>query len=98
LLLDSLGLGAPLWWLTGQALNLLLWIAHSVAASTRMATIADMPAWSLAAIALGGLWLGLWTSRPRLFGLLPIAAGVAGASVMPVPDLLITGDGRHLAI
>jgi competence protein ComEC len=98
LLLDAVGLGRPFWWLTGQAITFLLWIAHSVAASTRMATIADMPSWSLAAIALGGLWLGLWTSRPRLFGLAPIAAGLTGAIATPVPDLLLTGDGRHLAI
>jgi competence protein ComEC len=98
LLLDSIGLGKPLWWLTGQAIAFLLWIAHGVAASTRMATIGDMPAWSLAAIAMGGLWLGLWTSRPRLAGLVPIAAGLVGALSTPAPDLLITGDGRHLAI
>ena len=98
LLLDSVGLGAPLWWLTERALHLLLWLAHSVAASTRMATIGDMPVWALIAIVLGGLWLGLWTSRPRLLGLVPVAIGIVGAWATPAPDLLVTGDGRHLAI
>ena len=32
LAIDRIGLGAPLWWLTEQALNLLLAIAHGVAA------------------------------------------------------------------
>jgi competence protein ComEC len=63
-----------------------------------MATIGDMPAWSLAAITFGGLWLGLWTTRPRLLGIIPIATGVLGAALTPQPDLLVTGDGRHLAL
>lgn len=46
----------------------------------------------------GGLWLCLWTSRPRLLGLVPFAFGALGAALSPTPDLLVTGDGRHLAI
>jgi competence protein ComEC len=98
LLLDSIGLGAPLWWVAGQSIDALLWIARTVAASTRMATIGDMPNWALASITAGGLWLALWTTKPRLIGLAPIALGVAGAAMTPQPDLLVTGDGRHLAI
>ena len=98
LLLDAVGLGAPMWWATAQSIDFLLWIARTVAASTRMATIGDMPAWTLAVITLGGLWLGLWTSPMRLAGLAPIAIGVVGAMLTPRPDLLVTGDGRHLAI
>jgi competence protein ComEC len=33
LFLDVAGLGAPLWWAAGQALVLLLWIAHEVASA-----------------------------------------------------------------
>lgn len=98
LLFDAAGLGAPFWWLTEQGLRFLLWIAHTVAASTRMATIGDMPGWALGAISLGGLWLGLWNSRPRLLGLAPVGAGIIGAVSIPAPDLLVTGDGRHLAV
>ena len=47
---------------------------------------------------LGGLWLCLWTTRVRLLGVLPIALGGAAALAAPTPDLLITGDGRHLAV
>ena len=46
----------------------------------------------------GGLWLCLWTTRLRLFGLVTIAAGALGAAVAEAPDLLITGDGKHLAV
>jgi len=99
LLLDAVGLGTPLWWLTGRAIDALLWIAHTVAgAQGAVAMLAAIPRWTFAAIVFGGLWLCLWTTRARLLGLLPIVAGAAGAIAAPVPDLLITGDGRHLAL
>ena len=34
----------------------------------------------------------------RLFGFLPIAVGAAAAFASPTPDLLVTGDGRHLVV
>ena len=99
LLLDAVGLGAPLWFLAGAAIDLLLWIAHSVAgARGAVATLASMPPWAFALMVAGGLWLSLWTSRARLLGLVPFAIGVAGASLSSAPDLMVTGDGRHLAI
>ncbi|MEO7240750.1 MAG: ComEC/Rec2 family competence protein, partial [Sphingomicrobium sp.] len=99
LLLDSVGLGRPLWWLTGLSIDALLALAHRVAgARGAVAMLATMPPWSFAMIVAGGLWLFLWTSRARLLGLVPAAIGAAGAALAPVPDLLITGDGRHLAL
>lgn len=99
LLFDIVGLGAPLWFLTGLSLDGLLWIAHAVAASRgAVAMLAAMPGWALASMVLGGLWLCLWTTRPRLLGLVPVAIGAAAAALSPTPDLLVTGDGRHLAL
>lgn len=99
LLLDLVGLGAPLWFLVGLSIDLLLWIAHGVAdAPGAVATLAAMPGWALASMVAGFLWICLWRSRARLLGLVPFAIGAAGASASPVPDLLVTGDGRHLAI
>jgi len=46
----------------------------------------------------GGLWLCLWAGRVRLLGLLPIAIGGAAALASPTPDILVTGDGRHLVV
>jgi competence protein ComEC len=99
LLLDLSGAGAPLWYLTGVAIDGLLWLAHWVAsASGAVATLASMPGWAFVLMVIGGLWVCLWTTRPRLLGLVPILIGAAGAALAPAPDLLITGDGRHLAI
>jgi competence protein ComEC len=99
LFLDIAGLGAPLWWLCGLSLNLLLGLAHVVADSRgAVALLATMPPWALGTMVAGGLWLFLWTSRARFLGLLPIVVGAVAAALSPTPDLLVTGDGRHLAL
>ncbi|HUE78118.1 MAG TPA: ComEC/Rec2 family competence protein [Sphingomicrobium sp.] len=99
LLLDVVGIGAPLWWLAGLSLDALLGIAHLVADSRgAIAMLAAMPPPALGMMVAGGLWLCLWTTRPRMLGLAPILAGAAAAAMAPTPDLLVTGDGRHLAV
>ena len=99
LLLDVFGLGAPLWALTGMAIDALLWLAHQVgSASGAVATLASMPGWAFGLMVAGGLWLALWTRRARLLGLVPFVIGAAGAAAAPSPDLLVTGDGKHLAV
>jgi competence protein ComEC len=99
MILDFVGLGAPLWSVTGLALDGMLWIAHKVStAPGAVAMLATMPVWALASMVFGGLWVCLWTRTVRLLGLVPFAIGAAGAAATPVPDLLITGDGRHLAV
>jgi competence protein ComEC len=57
-----------------------------------------MPRGAFALIVAGGLWLCLWRTRWRLYGLAPAAAGALWALATPSPDLLVTGDGRHLAV
>lgn len=99
LLLDGLGLGAPLWWLCGLALDLLLWIAHTTAdAPGSVSALPAMPRAAFGLMAAGGLWLALWRTRVRWAGALPFAVGAVWAAMTPAPDLIITGDGRHLAI
>jgi competence protein ComEC len=99
LLLDLVGLGAPFWWLMAKTLDLLLLIAHTVAASP-WATMASpsLSAEAFGATILGGLWCLLWRSRWRWAGLVPVLAGVAVVATAPLPDVLITGDGRHVAV
>lgn len=99
LLFDTVGLGAPFWWLAGLGLKLLLGLAHAVAAAPgAVATMPTMPRGAFALIVAGGLWLALWRTRWRRLGLLPIVAGAVWALATPAPDLLVTGDGRHLAL
>jgi len=99
LFLDIAGLGAPAWWLCGRAIGLLLWISTKVGtASGAVTMLPSMPQWAFAAMVAGGIWLCLWQSRVRLLGLLPFVIGAVGAALTPTPDLLVTGDGMHLAV
>jgi competence protein ComEC len=99
LLLDLAGLGTPFWWLCGQALNGLLALAHGVAnAPGAVALFPRAGAGVYALFVIGGLWLFLWRSRARWMGLAPVAIASMLVAVQPVPDLLVTGDGQHVAI
>ena len=98
LALDALGLGRPVWALTGLAISALLGLAHGVANATRIALLSDVPLWAFACLVGGLVWIGLWTTRVRLLGLLPIAVGAAAAFAAPKPDPLVGGDGRHLVV
>jgi competence protein ComEC len=99
LLFDLAGLGAPFWRLAGGALDLLLALAHAVAAAPgAVARLPTLPASAFALMVAGGLWLALWRSGWRRLGLVPAAAGAVAALMTPTPDLLVTGDGRHLAL
>lgn len=99
LILDAIGLGAPLWAATGWAIDLILALAHRVgSAEGAIAMLPSMPRWAFAAMVLGGLWTCLWTGRVRAWGAIPFAFGAVGAAMSPVPNLLVTGDGQHLAL
>jgi competence protein ComEC len=99
LLFDLAGLGAPFWWLAGKALSFLLGLAHSAAAAPgAVAMLPTMPAPAFALIAFGGLWICLWRTGIRRLGALPVLAGALWTLSTPAPDILVTGDGRHLAV
>jgi competence protein ComEC len=99
LLFDIVGLGAPFWWLTEQALNLLLLIAHGVAVNPWAVMLAPaVSGWTFGAIVVGGLWCLLWRSGWRWVGLAPVMVGVVAILMSSAPDILVTGDGRHVAV
>jgi len=99
LFLDLIGLGAPVWWLAGQSLDFMLWIAHFTA--SQPGAVKMMPQMSRLTFALfvgGLLWLALWRGRTRLLGLVPASLATLMLLATPIPDLLISGDGRHVGI
>jgi competence protein ComEC len=98
LLFDSVGLGAPFWWVTEKALALLIGLAHLVAdAPGAVATLPRFPSGGFALAAAGGLWILIWRTRWRWWGAVPLAVGMATLLAQPRPDLLVTGDGRNIA-
>ena len=99
LLLDLAGVGAPFWWVTGKSLQLLLSLAHWTASAPGAVTmLPSMPTAAFALMIAGGIWLILWCTRWRVWGLAPMAGGALWALSTPTPDLIVTGDGRHLAL
>lgn len=99
LLFDSVGLGAPFWWVTDKALQALILLAHLVAdAPGAVAMLPTFPRWGFALAVFGGLWLLLWKTGWRRAGAVPLLTGLAALLVQPRPDILVTGDGRHIAV
>jgi len=99
LVLDLAGLGAPAWWLAGQSIDLMLVLAHWVA--DRPGAVTTLPAMGRGSIALfvaGGLWLALWLGRVRLWGLAPVLVATVSLAFLRPPDVLVSGDGRHVGI
>lgn len=99
LLFDLFGLGGPFWWLAGQSLEALLALARFTSAMP--GSTSTMPAFGAGIFALflsGGLWLALWRGKVRLLGLVP--AGIAAVLLVNLdpPDVLVSGDGRHVGI
>lgn len=99
LLFDTIGLGAPFWWITARSIEALTGLAHWVADRPGAVTMLPLlPMGAFAAIIAGGLWFCLWQTHWRWCGMAPIAAGIVATLMVPEPDLLVTGDGKHLAL
>ncbi len=57
-----------------------------------------LPTAGLLLMVLGGLWLCLWWRPWRVAGLALVAAGLASIILTRPPDLLVSGDGRLVAL
>lgn len=96
---DIAGLGAPFWWTAGQGVAAILEIARYCSALPGAVTMLPaMPLWAYLAIIWGALITGLIKSRIQYVGVLPMVAGFVAMVLAPRPDILVTGDGQHLAL
>ncbi|MGB3797184.1 MAG: ComEC/Rec2 family competence protein, partial [Alteraurantiacibacter sp.] len=99
LALDFVGAGAPAWWLVGQSLDLLIGLAHLTSSQPgAVKLIPQVGGLAFALFVAGGLWLALWRGNARLWGFLPAAVATAMVIATPIPDVLISSDGRHVGI
>ncbi|MFM8499406.1 MAG: ComEC/Rec2 family competence protein [Chakrabartia sp.] len=99
LVLDGLGLGAPFWWIAAKAIAALLALAHKVATwPGASALLSDMSGAAFGVFLLGGLWVLLWRGSVRWQGIAPLVLAALITAFAPAPDLLVTGDGRHMAV
>ncbi len=83
----------------GWGIEATLWLARQTAALPGATmTVPHMTGWGLAVLSLGLAWLGLWQSAIRLFGVVLIAAGLLSPALSRQPDILVSGDGRLIAV
>jgi competence protein ComEC len=99
LMLDVVGAGGPAWWLAGKSLDLLLAIAHFTAAQPgAVKLMPQMSGTTFALFLCGALWLGLWRGKARLMGLAPVGLATMLLLATPIPDVLISRDGRQVGV
>jgi competence protein ComEC len=92
--LEGLAL-APMGWGIGGMLE----VAKAVAGLPGAALpVPAMPLAGLGLVCFGGLWLCLWRRPWRLAGLGAIAAGLLSLALIRPPDILVSGDGKLLAV
>jgi competence protein ComEC len=92
--LEAVGL-VPMGW----GIALVERVAHWTAGLPSAALdLPSMPDWGLLLIAGGGLWLALWTTSWRRWGLVPILVGVASLGTARAPDVMLAGDGALVAV
>lgn len=92
--LESLAL-VPMGWGVAAVNAVAAWVAALPGAAL---LLPPLPLWGLASFTLGGAWLVLWRGRWRLWGMLPMAAAVAGMWLKPPPDLLVDGRGHAFGV
>ncbi|MFC0683804.1 ComEC/Rec2 family competence protein [Novosphingobium clariflavum] len=99
LLLDLAGVGEPVWWLSGEAISMLLALARNVAHFPgAVSAMPRMGGGHFLLFVIGGLWFALWSHRVRFWGVVPAVLGIGGLLMVQPPDLLVSGDGRHVAL
>lgn len=99
LIFDLAGLGAPFWWVTDISLTAILLLAHGVSnAPGAVSMLPVMPDWAFGFMVVGALWFGIFRKRTRYLGVPAFLIGLAAMVSAPYPDILVTGDGKHLAV
>lgn len=99
LLCDLIGLGAPFWWLAGQGIFAILALAHMVSGLPgALSMMPAMPDCAFGAMIGGALLFGLLRTKMRYAGIGIFMAGLVAMITAPRPDILLTGDGKHLAV
>lgn len=99
MVLMPLGLDGPALAVMGWGIAAIDAAARTVAAwPAASVSVPPVPPAALAALTLGALWLCLWRTRWRLAGLAPMAVAVAVPWFGMAPDILVSGDGRLLAV
>lgn len=96
---DALGLGmtgyAPAGWLVEQLLRVAEATAELPLAVARLPVL---PSLAYALMVTGGLWVLLWRTSIRFAGVALVVSGALFSVTTLPPDMLVSRDGRHVAV
>jgi competence protein ComEC len=83
----------------GWGIDLVVQVAGAVSSwPGAVSPVPAMPGWAIVLVALGGLWLCLWRTAWRCFGVLVIAVGLSSIVIVRPPDLLVNAEGTLVAV
>jgi competence protein ComEC len=83
----------------GWGIDLVIRVALAVSSwPGAVSRVPSMPVGSIVLVTVGGLWLCLWRTTWRCFGVVLIAAGLSGIFLVRPPDLLISAEGSLIAV
>jgi competence protein ComEC len=83
----------------GRGIEIMTWAAQRV--TDLPGAVVPVPAFperALQVMVFGGLWLSIWRTNWRWFGLVPLFGGLYLATTGTYPDALIGRDGRIIAV
>ncbi|MBK9003344.1 MAG: ComEC/Rec2 family competence protein [Sphingomonadales bacterium] len=93
------GWGAPFWWLAAKGIGSIIWIAHAVSSAPgAVAYLPEMPVWAFGTTILSAFVVAAFRTKWRWVAMLPLMAATFAMLSAPRPDMLLTGDGQHLAV
>ena len=83
----------------GWGAEAVVWVARTTAALPAATfDVPHIPVWGLCTFSFGLAWLGLWQTRRRLTGIVIMLVGLASPLMDRPPDLLVSADGRLIAV
>ncbi|HKU94322.1 MAG TPA: ComEC/Rec2 family competence protein [Vineibacter sp.] len=83
----------------GWGIDAIIWVAREAASWPAAATVTPaLPGASLWLLTLGGLWLCLWRTPWRWWGLAPAAIALLLGPLQRPPDILVSGDARLVGV
>lgn len=98
-LLLPLGLHGVALWLMDKGIQALLAIAYHVAALPHAQQfVPSIPGYGVALFALGLLWLCVWQTRVRRYGLVLMLAGVMTIHWVQLPDMLVGSELKQVVV
>lgn len=99
ILMDSIGFGKPFWWVCAQSIEAIIILAHYVSnLPGAIKTTANISSGTYAIIIISAVFMMILQTKARWIAAFPLVIASLFLLRTSVPDILVTGDGNHLAV